>query len=213
MNIEIGENSKYLDMEQYEAAYNEKATLHRDIIALQNQMDELNDKIEKYEQGSKHNYEVFKEIDKELENNRVVLGTTKVKGEGIKITLNDSPQMENKNSIIHDADIVKVINELRNAGAEAIAVNDHRVIYNTYGLCAGSNIDLNGIKIVAPFYITAIGNKNVIENYIETQENHIKALQRRNCYVEIETLSNLEIPGYNGIITSKYLKDATGKWY
>ena len=108
-----------------------------------------------------------------------------MQGEGIRITLNDSPQVNfggkyEKSMLIHDADIVKVINELRNAGAEAIAVNDYRVTYNAFGICFGSNINVNGIKVVAPFYITAIGNKDIMENYLETQENHVKKLKKAN---------------------------------
>ncbi|MGL4730991.1 MAG: DUF881 domain-containing protein [Clostridium sp.] len=216
MNIEIGDNTRYLDMEQYEDAYNEKANLHRDILALQEELNTLEKKINKYEESSHYTSEVMTEINKELTNNKLILGNSKVEGEGIKITLNDAPQVGfgqeyTNDMLIHDKDIIRVINELRNAGAEAVAVNDYRVVYNSYGFCAGSNINLSGIKIVAPFYITAIGNKDVMENYIETQENHVKKLKRRECYVEVETLSHIEIPPYNGSLESQYLSEAIEK--
>ncbi|GAA0125317.1 DUF881 domain-containing protein [Clostridium sp. ATCC 25772] len=212
MNIEIGDNTRYLDMDQYEEAYNEKANLQRDIISLQDQLNFLENKIKKYEESSYYTSEVMQEIDKELNDNKLLLGTSKVKGEGIKITLNDAPQVAfgqkyTSDMLIHDKDIIKVINELRNAGAEAIAVNDYRVVSSSYGFCAGSNINVGGIKVVAPFYITAIGNKDVMENYLTTQENHVKALKRRECYVDIETLSSLEIPAYSGIIKNNYLTE------
>ena len=79
--------------------------------------------------------------------------------------------------LIHDFDIVEVINDLRNAGAEAISVNGERIIYDNYGLCAGSNIDLNGIKIVPPFYISAIGNEDVLYNYLTLEANTYKIIK------------------------------------
>jgi len=216
MNIDLGKSNAFLDVKQYEIAYNERGDLQRDISNLQGELNELNKKIKKYEYNSQNTYGVLSEINKELNDNKMILGTLPLQGEGIRITLNDSPEAGfggkyDRNMLIHDADLVKVINELRNAGAEAIAVNDYRVTYNAFGICFGSNVNINGIKVVAPFYITAIGNKDVMENYLQTQENHVKKLKRRTCYVEIETLSNVEIQSYNGTVKSNYLKEVTEK--
>lgn len=216
MNIDLGKSNAFLDIKQYELAYNERGDLQRQISDLQGELNELNKKIKKYEHNSQNNYGVLGEINNELNKNKMILGTVPLQGEGIRITLNDSPQVNfggkyEKSMLIHDADIVKVINELRNAGAEAIAVNDYRVTYNAFGICFGSNINVNGIKVVAPFYITAIGNKDIMENYLETQENHVKKLKRRTCYVEIETLDNIEIQPYNGTIKSNYLNEVPTK--
>ncbi|WP_283591626.1 DUF881 domain-containing protein [Clostridium butanoliproducens] len=216
MNIDLGKSNAFLDIKQYELAYNERGDLQRQISDLQGELNELNKKIKKYEHNSQNSYGVLGEINNELNKNKMILGTVPLQGEGIRITLNDSPQVNfggkyEKSMLIHDADIVKVINELRNAGAEAIAVNDYRVTYNAFGICFGSNINVNGIKVVAPFYITAIGNKDIMGNYLETQENHVKKLKRRTCYVEIETLDNIEIQPYNGTIKSNYLNEVPTK--
>ena len=71
-------------------------------------------------------------------------------------------------------DLLMVINDLRAAGAEAIAINGYRIIGSTDGLCAGPTIEIDGIKIIAPFYITAIGNQNVIKSFLENQQNRVK---------------------------------------
>ncbi|WP_291578730.1 DUF881 domain-containing protein [Clostridium sp. UBA6640] len=216
MNIDLGKSNAFLDVKQYELAHNERRDLQRQISDLQGELNELNRKIKKYEHNSQNTYGVLSEINKELNENKMILGTVPLQGEGIRITLNDSPEVNfggnyHKSMLIHDADLVKVINELRNAGAEAIAVNDYRITYNAFGLCWGSTVNVNGIKVVAPFYITVIGNKDVMTNYLETQENHVKKLKRRKCYVEIETLDNVEIQPYNGTIKSNYLGEVTEK--
>lgn len=216
MNIDLGKTNRFLDIKQYEQAYNERSNLQKDISNLQSQLNHLYGKISRYEENSQNASLILNQIDQELDENKMILGETVLEGEGIKIVLNDAPEASfgknyNSSMLIHDADIVKVINELRNAGAEAIAINGYRIVYNTFGFCAGSNVNINGIKIVAPFTITAIGNTNVMENYLTTQENHLKELKRRGCYVEIEPLSNVVIPAYNGELQCQYLQESVGK--
>jgi len=110
------------------------------------------------------------------------------------------------NHPIHDFDIVEVINDLRSAGAEAISVNGQRIIYDNYGLCAGSNIDLNGIKIVAPFYISAIGNEDVLYNYLTLEQTHIKELKLREVNINIVKVDNIKILAYTGNYNYKYMR-------
>lgn len=51
---------------------------------------------------------------------QIVNGLTDVKGSGVIITLNDAPartEMDPRQLIIHDSDIIRILNELRAAGA------------------------------------------------------------------------------------------------
>ena len=65
-------------------------------------------------------------IDKELEQTRVNIGKTDVEGEGVVIRLND-----NEDNDIIASDLIELVNELRYAGAEAISINDIRIINST----------------------------------------------------------------------------------
>ncbi|MEG0132623.1 MAG: DUF881 domain-containing protein [Clostridium sp.] len=211
MNINLTGQTKFLDVEQYKKAYDERTKIQTEIRNLEEEYDKISSKIEKYENVNKPSAAVIGEIRKELDKNRLILGSSVVIGDGVKITLNDAPEVRfggkyTNNMLIHDKDLVKVINDLRNAGAEAIEVNGYRVTQSSYGLCSGATIELDGIKIIAPFYITAIGNKEVIEDYIENQENHIKTLRARGCYVEKESVYDKEISKYNADIYSEFLK-------
>ena len=69
--------------------------------------------------------------------------------------------------IIHDEDILKVINELRAAGAEAISLNDQRLISTSEIRCAGPTISVNNTRVAAPFVIKAIGNAKSMEDAIK----------------------------------------------
>ena len=116
----------------------------------------------------------------------------------LKMALTSFDEAATMDQLIHDDDIVQVINDLRNAGAEAISVNGQRVIYNNWGLCAGSNIDLNGIKIVTPFYISAIGNKDVMYNYLTLEQTHTALLEGSEVKISIAKSDNIKILAYNG---------------
>lgn len=106
-----------------------------------------------------------------LKENNLLLGLTKVKGDGIVITLKDAQggaQIEDpSNLIIHDGDLREIVNELANAGAEAIEINGERIINSTYILCAGNVILVNGEKISSPCTIKAIGQQEKLYGALE----------------------------------------------
>lgn len=210
MNMDLSKGGKLLDVEQYETAYNERIKLQGEIYNLQEKYDELTGKVSKIEDNPGNHKDILKDITDELKRNRLMLGKIAVKGEGVKVTLNDAPEATfggkyDERMVVHDSDLAKVINDLRNAGAEAIAINDHRVVFNSSAICWGAPIRFDGVNVVGPFYITAIGNKDVIKNFLDTQKNQVKELKLRKCYVEVETSSEIIIPAYNSSLENKYL--------
>ena len=141
MNIGFEGKNNFLDVKQYDEAYNERTKLYSELNNLKEQYYNTNSKLKKYDSGDVKKYEVLEEIQKEVSYNNIILGKSDVEGQGVKITLEDGTnnfdEYPSMAQLIHDADIVKVINDLRNAGAEAISVNGQRIIYDNYGLCAG----------------------------------------------------------------------------
>lgn len=145
----------------------------------------------------------------EMEKARQAAGLVALKGPGITVTLNDSPKTvhlgEDPNLyLIHDEDLLKVVNELKAAGAEAIAVNDQRIIAMSEIRCAGPNILVNVKKIAPPFVITAIGNPDLLESSLRMKGGIIETLQVWNIQVKIEKSQNLKVPAYNGPIKFEY---------
>ncbi|MCB2288912.1 DUF881 domain-containing protein [Clostridium sp. CS001] len=210
MNIGFEGKSSFLDVKQYDEAYNERNKLYGEINNLKNQYYTTYSKLQKYDHGDTKKYEVLEEIQEEIRYNSLIMGTSDVEGQGIKIILEDGEssfgQYINSSQLIHDIDIVQVINDLKNAGAEAISVNGERIIYDNYGICTGSNITLNGIKIVPPFYITAIGNKDVLYNYLTLEQTHIKTLKLREVKVNIAKEENIKILAYTGKFNYEYMR-------
>ena len=212
MNFNLDGKERFLDVEQYEVAYNERLKLQNEIGDLEKKYDELSNKIEKYESGTKTEYEVMGDMYEETRKNKMSLGLLPVEGDGIKITLNDSlDYLSGKttvtpNMLIHDYDLIRVINDLRSAGAEAISVNGYRITYSSSTLCVGSTISLDKIKIGAPFSIIAIGDKEAMKTYLETQDNYVNKLKLRTCFVEVEPVHDVKIQSYTKSMSVQYLR-------
>ncbi len=107
--------------------------------------------------------------DKQLGEARFLAGLTPVQGPGVVVTLNDSqkslPSMPSgmaPPNIIHDSDINQVVNELKAAGAEAIAVNDQRLVATSSVRTAGPTILINFTPTTPPFVVKAIGSPKTL---------------------------------------------------
>ncbi len=127
-------------------------------------LEKIQEELEKTRESVTNNDEKLKEVEEKIKNYNLLLGTTEVTGQGVTITVADA-NISNSMSvffdpyklIIHDADILELVNELKNAGAEAIEVNGQRITSFTAISCDGNVIVINGEKVSSPFTIKAIG--------------------------------------------------------
>jgi uncharacterized protein YlxW (UPF0749 family) len=112
----------------------------------------------------------FYSLAQDAEKYRMFLGIVKVKGKGIKVTLDDGAYNPNggnvNNYLVHEFHVFKVVNELYNSGAAAIAINGQRLSSHSYIVCNGPVITVDGTPHPAPFVITAIGDPDVLSSSI-----------------------------------------------
>ncbi len=215
MNISISNRSSYtyLSSEQYQDAYTYKTRLQNEISALRNQYNEYMEKLTKYQQDNADGQAVKKEINKELEENNVILGKVAVEGEGVVITLSDADSslftntFEDQFKLVHNTDMIQVLNDLKNGGAEAISINGLRIVGSTEVYCSGPFLEVNGTKIAAPFTVKAIGNSQVMYDYMMSDENYLKSLMLRKLNVNISKNSKVEIPAVGITESSQYLSE------
>ncbi|HWQ51560.1 MAG TPA: DUF881 domain-containing protein, partial [Terriglobales bacterium] len=112
--------------------------------------------------------------------------------------------------IIHDTDILSVVNELRDAGAEAIAINGERLIATSEIRCAGSIVSVNNNRYAAPYVITAIGDPDALESALKMRGGVVDQLAPWGIGVGIEKGELIKINGYTGGITFKYATPSEG---
>jgi uncharacterized protein YlxW (UPF0749 family) len=155
--------------------WKQEETLRDQILEYQQKNNNLQEKLyEKQEKVGNMEKEFSKEkqiyfnLAEDAEKYRMYLGKTKVKGPGVTVTLSDAkydPEEENANNyIVHEHHVFKVINELYIAGASAVAINGQRLKHDSYILCNGPVIQIDGIEYPAPFKITAIGDPEVLSS-------------------------------------------------
>lgn len=136
-------------------------------------------------------------------------GFTALEGEGIIVRMDDSTMTskagENPNLyLIHDDDLLRVINELRAAGAEAISVNGQRLIGTSEIRCAGPTLSVNNVRSSAPFEIRAIGEKETLENAIKMRGGVAETLKVWGIQLETELSDNVRVPAYKGSLKFVY---------
>jgi uncharacterized protein YlxW (UPF0749 family) len=128
-------------------------------------------------------------------------GLVDVKGPGITIKLDDAPVRKPdtplKWLIIHDYDVRTILNDLKKAGAQAIAVNGERLVPMSEQVCAGPTILINGNRYPVPYYIEAIGDPDVLYESISTSSK-VAELTEFNIEVEIKKAKEITIPKFSG---------------
>lgn len=168
--------------------------------------------LEEEREKSTTNDESSNEKTEELKKYNTLLGLTNVSGEGIIITCKDgqvASQLATDNVtqyLIHDADLREIVNELSNAGAEAISINDQRIVSTTSITCAGNIISINGEKVSSPFVIKAIGNQESLYGALSRPGGYL-SLMKEDVSVDIKKLSSISIKKYSGALTQKYIEN------
>ncbi|WP_312515184.1 DUF881 domain-containing protein [Anaerospora sp.] len=149
---------------------------------------------------------------KDLENTKMGSGVVPLQGAGVIVTVDDTKPVAPSGSknptlyLIKDEDILKILNELRAAGAEAIAINSQRLIVSTEIRTAGSFLSVNNTNLSAPFEIKAIGNPVTLENALKMRGGVIETLQFWGIQVVVKQSASVELPAFKGTFRFQYAK-------
>lgn len=197
----------------------EENNLRAEVLKYKEKYDNLLKEMEKVDSELQQQIEKATENNSELEEakNQInegnkIIGLSEVKGSGVIITVADSDidssaVLNSSDLLIHDTDILKIVNELKNAGAEAISINDQRVILTTSIICGGNIININGEKIGSPFIIKAIGLPETLAN-LSRPGGYLNSLEEdRKLNVSLKKSNDITIPKYSGVLNFKYLSN------
>lgn len=150
----------------------------------------------------------IKTLYEQLDQIHIVAGMREVTGSGVVFTLND----RNKNditaaddatsSIVHSYQVYRIINELKQAGAQAISVNGERLLPVSEVFCSGGTLKINGIAYMPPFVVQAIGNPDTLYNQILASETYSDIMYKK-LTVSLSKETSLVIPKYNGNVDKR----------
>ncbi|ANW19229.1 hypothetical protein BB341_13875 [Streptomyces clavuligerus] len=146
-------------------------------------------------------------------------GTSPVRGPGLTVTLDDAPanaratpgypEPQANDLVIHQQDLQAVVNALWAGGARGVQVMDQRLISTSAVRCVGNTLILQGRVYSPPYKITAVGDRDRLEQALERSS----AIQNYRLYVKayglgwkVDERGAVTLPGYSGTVDLHHAK-------
>ncbi len=127
------------------------------------------------------------------------LGYTDVKGPGIIITISD------RDELVEYYDLLFALNELKYAGAEAISINDRRVVNTTFiANIQDRYLVMDGQRITSPYTIKVIGDTKYLESVINIKGGLKDEMENNGKSISYTVEDELFIGKYNELIEINY---------
>jgi uncharacterized protein YlxW (UPF0749 family) len=184
--------------------------LNDELIRLTLEKNKLRDELETLKEENKKNEKAYQDIEeelsrlmKELEEQMIISGYYDVKGEGIVITIDAQPDSYVSLAASHQY-ILALISYLNNAGVEAISINGQRYTNYTEIVPVLEHINVNGVTMVLPLEIKAIGNPNTIKASLNFVGGIVSQLNQIGYTIETEESKEIFIHRYDDERELKY---------
>ncbi len=163
---------------------------------LREEMEALEEQLSEYQQATGR--AMLGALVQELNKIRIINGLVEVSGAGVEVTI-DGP--------IGVVDIQDLINELRNAGAEALTINGERLtLYSVIASTEDGVMIVNGMKPSRPYILQAIGQPETLETALLRRGGLIATLERNydGLAVSVIRRERMVLPVYKGAIEFVY---------
>lgn len=166
--------------------------------SLREELQEKQAAVQEVEESFSDSENRFAEYTEEAEALRRYIGLLPVEGSGLKVILQDGDyglKTANPNDyIVHESHVFQVINELYISGAQAISINGQRIDGNSYIVCTGPVITVDGVQHPAPFTIEAIGKPEVLESSMKLSGGVVDQLVNDNIIVTLDAGQKISMP-------------------
>jgi uncharacterized protein YlxW (UPF0749 family) len=186
-------------------------TLQNEQNALKVTLAELRAQLDQIQTSASTQSDAAKDLQARIDGLKNVAGLTERSGDGVEIVLDDArgaaAAKDVEKSICHNTDLTDIVNQAWRGGAEAIAINDERIVGSSSIYCVGSTIMVNGTLMSPPFKVVVIGPQNeLLATYDDpSQLRDIK--QRRDIYglgFRVSRATGLHLPPYRGALNVRY---------
>lgn len=136
-----------------------------------------------------------------------------VVGPGLVVTLiesgAESKMDDGTSAVVHAEDLLKIVNELRSGGAEAIALNGHRLTEVSEVVTAGQHVVVNKRPIVPPYMIEAIGPGEEMKKTLALRGGVVEYLQFYGIEVKTQPRLRIQLAGAPWLPELKHARPAT----
>ena len=186
-------------------------TLQNEQNSLKVTLAELRAQLDQIQSSASTQSDAAKDLQSRIDGLKTVAGLNERSGDGVEIVLDDArgaaAAKDVEKSICHNTDLTDIVNQAWRGGAEAIAINDERIVGSSSIYCVGSTIMVNGTLMSPPFKVLVIGPQNeLLATYDDpTQLRDIK--QRRDVYglgFRVSRATGLHLPPYRGALNVRF---------
>ena len=161
-------------------------TLTAANVELNDGLTTLRDQVLEYQRAEAEGQSTRDLAIQDLDRTAAFGGLRGVRGQGIQIEVDGSFDPTAVNDLIY---------ELRNAGAEAIAVDDIRITAGSVAVLGTGAIEIDGVAIGRSFTITAIGSPDGLQGAIERPGGILSLLQQSiQAVFVVEQSTDLHVP-------------------
>lgn len=182
--------------------------LRTEYSALKDKSDEMKQQLEEIQNTTKEYIDQSSDVQatmdllkSDVDKARCDLGYTDVKGPGIILTIADGKNAANdKEQVVTYNDLIMAINELKYAGAEAISLNEERVVNNSFVANISEYMVMNDNRISGPYTIKVIGDSKNLESVINIKGGIKDYLESYNKQISYTVENEVYINKYNGNI-------------
>ena len=165
------------------------AGLSQEADSLQDESSSLQLQLQELRNSSVQDSAAAHSTAKQIAALEVLAGTVAVKGPGIVVTVSDN------SASVHYATFIDVVQELRDAGAEAIAIDGTRVGVNSAFTEVQGVTSLDGVALRSPYKIEAIGSPDTLEGGLRIPGGALDALKAlRGVTFDLQSAQNLTLP-------------------
>ena len=144
MQFKVVQESEKTDINTLQATELRQETKYEEA---KEKYDETAETLKTYKEESSAESKTKQTLEEELKKLEQALGRTDVEGEGVIITLSEKKQSDLKEDeeivSINAEDLITIVNSLKDSGAEAISINDERIVNSTDIVDVGDTIKIN----------------------------------------------------------------------
>ncbi len=180
-------------------------------IRLREELEKQRAQLVSFQEAVARGQSLTRKLSQELQAVKNLAGLTAMKGPGIIIHLEDSklsvaPGEDQEAFVVHDSDLLQIVNELRAAGAEAISINGQRLTAISEIRCSGGVIRINNVSVGSPFEIRAIGDPKALKSALTIRGGIVDLLKAMGFPVKIIESKEVVVPGLPSTPTFRYAK-------
>lgn len=162
---------------------------------LQEEITDLRLTLAEFEQSAEREELALRSLHRRHDDLRVLVGSAEAEGEGVVLRVRDPAGHVGQEAL------VVAIQELRDAGAEAIAIDGQRLVASSWVSARGGRLVVDGTPIEPPYRLIAVGPADTIATALEIPGGAVDTIERAGDGVtgQVQAREQLRVPAVSEV--------------